>query len=188
MNIQKINWKLYIKGGGADLEPEAFFKVFNQWIPESPEIFVDVADYAHITGGPITLLAGFKADYVFDEKDGKRGLLYNYKQPLEGSNSDKLQVTLKSVLEACKKLEDAPEFEGKLSFSTSEITFILNDRALAENQQAPVEPIESEVTQLLENTWGDALKVTYPEDKRERYTLNVSFEGSPELSALIGKL
>src|SRR4051812_37318649 len=104
MNLQFINWKLHLENP-AEAEPDEWFKVFNGWIPDSPEIFVDVADYRHVQDGPVTILVGHYVNYSLDSTGRRLGLLYDYKHPMEGGNRDKLRSSLLGLLRVAKRLE-----------------------------------------------------------------------------------
>jgi len=93
-----------------------------------PELLIDVADYKHVPDGPGIMLIGHEADYSLDETDGRLGLLYNRKTPIEANGQTALQQAYDSAVHAVKKLESAPVFEGKLVFDRSEVEVILNDR------------------------------------------------------------
>src|SRR3989338_7339333 len=132
MSLDKICWRFYFEDGAA-AEPDKLFRVFNTWIPDSPEIFVDVADYQHVRDGIQTILVGHYVDYALDEMDRKLGFLYSHKRLMDGSNQDKLQNTFRDFLNHAQKLLDDSFFKGKLNFDTAELLFFINDRALAPN-------------------------------------------------------
>ena len=90
MNLQFLNWKIFLDNP-AEVESEEFFRVWNAWIPDSPEVFVDVADYAHVNDGPLIVLVGHYLNFSLDSGDRRLGLLYDYKQPMEGANDEKLR-------------------------------------------------------------------------------------------------
>ena len=70
IDLQKINVKFYL-AEGSDLPPEAAFRAFSRWIPETTdEVLIDVADYAHVPRGPKTVLVGHEANYILDDTDG----------------------------------------------------------------------------------------------------------------------
>lgn len=173
MDLQKINWKLFLKNPeGA--KAEDFFRVFNSWIPNSPEVFVDVVDYQHVPEGPVTLLAGYHLDYVLDRTDKRLGLLYNHKHIMDGSNEDKLKTSFQSFIKACKRLEQDPIFAGNLKFDHSEILFLINDRAIAPNTKETLAQIQP----LLQSTFKEILKGTdfslhYEEMPKKRFQVSI---------------
>src|SRR5580692_979536 len=85
-SVQHINVKIFV----ADATPVDVgdaVGVFHQWIKDSvcPEMLIDVAEYRHVPAGPGVLLIGLEANYSFDERENRLGLLYNRKAPLEGT-------------------------------------------------------------------------------------------------------
>ena len=103
MDLQYLNWKLYLENP-AEAEPDEWFKVFNGWIPDSPEIFIDVADYKHVQDGPVTVLVGHYVNLSLDAGGRTLGLLYDYKHPMAGSNEEKLKSSLLGLLRAALRL------------------------------------------------------------------------------------
>ena len=93
LNLQHVNIKFFVDGElTADLEQ--FINVFHRLVAEQAmdEMMIDVADYRHVPAGPGVVMVGLEADYAIDQKDGRYGLRYNRKAPLEGSNQDRLRV------------------------------------------------------------------------------------------------
>ena len=133
MNAYRIQIKFYLESG-QDVAPETWFRVFNTWIPvTTDEVLVDVADYSHVHNGPVTLLVGHEANYSIDRSDGKTGLLYDRKQPSNGSFPNRLKAAFVSALKACRRLETDPILAGSARFRLDEVLFVLNDRLLAPN-------------------------------------------------------
>ena len=94
IDLQKINIKFYLAEDTV-LSPEDAFRIFSQWIPETPdETLIDVADYQHVPQGPKTVLVGHEANYSFDNTDGRYGLLYRQKAAASGPNTDRLKSAL----------------------------------------------------------------------------------------------
>lgn len=188
INLQKINWKLYLDDPSS-ADPEKFFKVFNAWIPASPDIFVDVADYRHVHDGPLTVLIGHHEDYWLDATGRRIGLLYNRRQPMEGTNQEKLTSTLRSVLTAALRLEGAPEFEGKVRCRTDEFLFMINDRALAANTAGTWNEVKPDLDRVLTRALGGNIYTLehHPEAK-QRFTVKVSTDRPLPLQALLKNL
>ena len=82
--MYKIGIKRMFGVFNADLE--LFIPVFHKWIQENKipnHIMVDVADYKHISDGPGIMLIAHEGNFSIDLENGKAGLLYTRKQPLE---------------------------------------------------------------------------------------------------------
>lgn len=188
MNLQYINWKLHLDNP-AEAEPDEFFKVFSSWIPESSEVFIDVADYQHVQDGPVTLLVGHYVNYSLDQTGRRLGLLADYKQPLEGHNGDKLTSTLLGLLRVAKRLEDEPGFSHKPRFHSGDLMFIVNSRALAPNTAETFAAVKQDVMQVLEKAYGPGnVTLEHRIDPRQRFMVQVVVKGSPSLNEVIGRL
>ena len=174
MHLQKIHWKIYFKDP-SEARPDDFFRVFNTWIPDSPEIFIDVADYQHVHDGPITLLAGHYADLMLDDTDRRRGFLYARKQPMEGNNAAKISESFKAFTKACRRLSDDPLFEGGLSFKTDEILFTINDRALAPNTSATFQGVKPDLETFFSALLGKGnFTLIHQDDPKQRFSVIIS--------------
>ena len=91
MKLQHINLKFYIENPET-VNLEDFTAVFNTLDPEAKateELLIDVAEYLHVHNGPGIMLIGHNANYSLDNRAGRLGLLYNRKEPLEGTNRRK---------------------------------------------------------------------------------------------------
>jgi hypothetical protein len=132
--VQHINLKVFMTDAGAIALTDAV-PVFHRWIKDSvtPEMLIDVADYAHVSAGPGVLLIGHEANYSLDDRDNRPGLLYNRKAPLDGTFQTRLAQAHRAALDACGRLENEPEFRGKLKFDRNAIEVFVNDRLLAPN-------------------------------------------------------
>ena len=132
--VQHINLKIFVEDESAFVLSAATV-VFHRWIRESacPEMLIDVADYAHVAAGPGLLLIGHEANYSFDNRENRLGLLYNRKAPLDGTLRSRLQQAHDAALDACGRLEREPEFGGKLKFNRDAMEVFVNDRLLAPN-------------------------------------------------------
>ncbi len=193
MNIQNVNWKLFIENP-EDIVPAEFFKVFSDWIPDSPEIFVDVSDYTHVHDGPILFLAGHFVNFALDLTGNRLGLLSDYKQVMDGSDEEILRKTLAETLQTAKRLEDEPQFKTAPKFSLTELSFIVNNRAVAPNTPATFAALAPELQKVLGKAFGsDKVHLEQVKgDPRERFAVTIQIQedgkGKPSLANLISKL
>lgn len=190
MNIQYVNWKLHLDNPAA-AEPDEWFKVFNGWIPESPEVFIDVADYKHVQDGPVTVLVGHYLNLSLDHTGRRLGLLYDYKHPLEGGNEEKLRLGLLGLLRAAKRLEDDAGFSAahKPRFKAGDLKLIINSRAAAPNSAETLEAVKPDLIKVLAKVFGEnAFTVDHLTDPRQRFTVNVSAKGEANLAEMIKRL
>ena len=188
MDLQYLNWKLYLENP-AEAEPDEWFKVFNGWIPDSPEIFIDVADYKHVQDGPVTVLVGHYVNLSLDAGGRTLGLLYDYKHPMAGSNEEKLKSSLLGLLRAAKRLEDEAGFGHKPKFKSGEVRLIVNSRAIAPNSAETLAAVKPELTKVLAKVYGEnGFTVEHLADPRQRFMVQVTAKGNPPLAELIQRL
>ena len=198
MNLQKINWKIYFKdaesakpnsSAEALAKPDLFFRVFNSWIPNSPEIFVDVADYKHVHDGPLVLLAGYYVDYALDHTDRRPGFLSSRKQEVKGSALEKIKSSLLEFLKAAQRLSEDPAFGGKLQFATNELLFIVNDRALAPNTPASFSELKPVLEEVFYKVIGNKeFNLEHLSNPRQRFSVRITCKEEPGLKQMIDRL
>jgi hypothetical protein len=190
MNLQYLNWKIYLENP-AEAEPDEWFKVLSTWIPDAPEIFIDVADYKHVPDGPVTLLVGHYVNYSLDATGRRLGLLYDYKHPIEGTNEEKIKSSLLGLLRVAKRLEDDAGFAaaGKPKFKAGELRFIVNSRAVAPNSPETLEAVKPDLVKVLAKAFGDgAFAIEHLTDPRQRFSVQVTAKGNPDLSEVLKRL
>ncbi|HUK42629.1 MAG TPA: hypothetical protein VLX11_16355, partial [Candidatus Acidoferrales bacterium] len=135
MELQKINVKFFVAESNK-VPLTHFIDVFHGWIQATDGVYHDVADYSHMQEGPGIVLIATDANVSIDETEGRRGLLYRQKAPLQGSNQEKLRQVVRSALENCLRLEKEPSLAGKIKFRGEETQIAINDRLIAPNTEA----------------------------------------------------
>ncbi len=155
MDLQKINVKFFVAGAG-EIRLTDFIDVFNSWIQRSDGEYYDVADYSHIQAGPGVVLISHVANISMDNGGNRVGLLYNRKQPLGGSNAEKLRFVFRAALEFCRRVEKEPALKGKMRFQGQEALFIVNDRLLAPNTEETFRAVKPELEALAGTLFGGA--------------------------------
>lgn len=171
MDLQKINVKFFVAGAN-EVPLATFIDVFHAWIQATDGIYYDVADYSHMRAGPGIVLVAHEANISMDEAGGRRGLLYNRKQPLQGSNREKLRWTLHEALEYCRKVEEEPALKGKIHFSGSEALFLINDRLKTPNTDASFQAVRPELERLGRCLYGGAdFSLARDDDARRRLSV-----------------
>ncbi len=145
-SVHHINVKVLV-AEGVSVDLEAAVGVFHQWIKNTvcPEILIDVAEYRHVPAGPGILLIGHEANYSFDERENRLGLLYNRKTTLDGTFQSRLAQAHQAALTACDLLEKDPAFDGKLKFDRKNLEVFVNDRLLAPNTDATWQALKPEL-------------------------------------------
>jgi len=189
MNLQKSNVKFFMeRADGVPLTD--FIRIFNTWIQTSDGEYSDLADYSHMVGGPGILLVAHEANFGIDQKDNRTGLLYNQKQPLDGSNRDKLRWVFRKTLEMCRRIEEEPIFQGKFKFRGEEALFLINDRLLAPNTAETFYAIKSDLEALAQELYAGAEFSLHHDtsDSRERFSVSIRTPTRFEIGTLLKNL
>ena len=132
--LQRIGVKLYLDPRSAPA-PRACIEIFHRWIQQSavPGLLIDVADYTHLIGGPRVVLVAHEGNYALDDADGRLGLVYTRKQPLDGPLPARLAAAAGMLVRAAARLEQdtASPADGGATFLGNEIAVVANDRLAA---------------------------------------------------------
>ena len=168
MELQHINVKFFVDGE-LNVDLEEFINVFHRLVGEQAmdEMMIDVADYRHVPDGPGIVMVGLEADYAIDQKDGRYGLRYNRKAPLEGSNQDRLRDAFDKAQKTCALLEG--ELTG-VRFSRSEFELFINDRALAPNTPDTLASAQPEIESFLRDGLGQSeFEINFESEPRKLF-------------------
>jgi len=143
MDLHKFCVKFFAEDPSA-VEISTFIPVFHRWIQKQAVegLLVDVADYGHVPQGPGVVLVAHEADYSMDSMEGPLGLLYSQKASIGGRLSDRIANAFRAALGACVKLENEPEFQGKVRFQAASPIFIANDRLHAPNTEETFQALD----------------------------------------------
>lgn len=189
MNLQNIQWKIHLDEKTVG-KPHDWFKAFATWIPDSPEVFVDVADYSHVQDGPVIFLSGHVECYSLDATGRRTGLLYERRQPAEGANAEKLHGSFKSLLTHAARIEVEPVFgENAPKFLAGDVKFIINNRAIAPNEDGTLAAIRSELDAILEKVYGaGGYTLEREQDRRQRFMVHVRAKTPVTVAEVLKKL
>jgi hypothetical protein len=141
-SVQHINVKVFVADPSAVNIADAV-RIFHQWIKDTvcPEMLIDVAEYRHVPAGPGILLIGLEANYSFDERENRLGLLYNRKAALDGTFQSRLAQAHEAALAACDRLEK----EMPVTFDRQSLEVFVNDRLLAPNTEETWQSLKPEL-------------------------------------------
>ena len=190
MELQHINVKLLLRDPQA-IDLEAIAPVFHSWIQDqlAEELLLDVASYAHVKDGPGVLLIGHEADYSLDATDGRLGLRYNRKSPVEGSNQQKLSQAARAAVSALQRLEQDARLQGKIQFDGKNIELFINDRLLAPNNEQTRHSAEPEVREFLKALGsGSAYSLRFEAEPRRLFGAQIQFEREFSVQELLNHL
>jgi len=189
MELQHFNVKLFVDGSEESLEP--LIPIFHAWIQQKvfDELLLDVADYRHVSAGPGVILIGHEADYSVDNTDGRLGVLYNRKAPLDGTNIDRLKQATRAALTAFQKLDADARAKGKFRFAGKEIEILVNDRFLAPNTPRTRAAFEPELKSFCSKLFdGIQYSLSFEDDPRKRFAASVKPAQPLSADALLANL
>jgi len=188
MNLQKINVKFFV-GNSSGISLTVFINIFHSWIRASDGDYYDLADYSHMRAGPGILLIAHEANISIDNTGSRLGLLYNQKQPLQGSNREKLHSTFRSALDYCRRIEGEPSLQGKFKFRGDEALILINDRLHAPNNEQTFRALEPDLEDLARALYGGAdFTLRRNTDPKQRFTVQLKARSSFETEALLKNL
>lgn len=191
MDLHKIVVK-YFAADPASVKLDEFIPVYHRWIQKHAVegMLIDVADYGHVPQGPGVVLVAHEADYFMDTMEGPLGLLYNRKTASPGRLADRITAAFKSALGACVKLEQEPEFQGRLKFRAGEALLLSNDRLNAPNTDEAFQALRSDLSAALARVYPsnyDLRRVS--DDPRSRLAVQVtSREPVADVASLLARL
>ena len=190
VELQHINVKLLLSDPQA-IDLEAVVPVFHSWIQQQPveELLLDVASYAHVKDGPGVLLIGHEADYSLDATDGRLGLRYNRKAPVEGNNQQKLHQAARAALKALQRLEQDERMSGKIQFDGKNVELFINDRLQAPNTEQTRQSVEPEIREFLRALGGGSTySLRYEAEPRRLFGARVQFDREFSVLELLNNL
>jgi hypothetical protein len=137
----------------SDLEPA--IPLFHRWIQEKacPEMLIDVSDYRHVPNGPGVILVAHEAIYSLDGAKGRLGMLYT-RRLAGGEAQENLRQAYEAAAAACRRVEESPEFDGRLRFDPGDCEIAINDRLLAPNTGETWSELKPELDKFLTAMWG----------------------------------
>ncbi|TAJ97345.1 hypothetical protein EPO44_12490 [bacterium] len=188
MDLQKINVKFFVTSRER-IQLTDFIDIFNSWIQDSDGDYYDVADYSHMHAGPGILLISYEANISMDDTGNRLGLLYNRKQPLGGSNNEKLKFAFKTALEFCRRVENEPALRGRVRFRGDEVHFLINDRLVAPNTNEAFRAIKPELEGLARTLYGGAeFTLDHNSDPKQRFSVFVKTPRAFDVDTLLKNL
>ena len=175
-NVEHANVKVFarepVRVNWPDLIP-----VYHRWIQQQvfPDMLaIDVADYSHVPAGPGVMLIGHHADISVDNRQNRAGMLYSRKTVFGGSFAEKLRHSYERAVAAAHRLEQEPEFRGRISFDESEVEVFVADRLLAPNN----EQTWNELRGSIEKVFGSQAALKWNGPGRELFRVRVSGAGT----------
>jgi hypothetical protein len=183
-DLQHVNVKLFAtpesRVNWPDLPP-----IFHRWIQEQvlDGLLIDVADYAHVPGGPGILLIAHEGFYSVDNRENRLGFLYNRRAALDGSVSEKVEQAWSAAAGAARKLEAEPVLGGALHFRKDDCEVTVNDRMLAPNTQETFDRLAPAIAEFFAEKFGNPVTLDWNPDPRQLFRVQVRPAGTSELRA-----
>jgi hypothetical protein len=190
MELQHVNVKLLVKHPER-VDLERLIPVFHSWIQHQifEERLLDIADYRHVHHGPGVVLIGHEGDYGVDNTDGRLGVRYNRKTPIDGSNEDRLKQAARAVLNACQRLEAEANLDGKLCFNGQDMEISINDRLLAPNRDETREALDPDFKQFAGELFrGNEYSLSHDSDPRKLFSVSLRTSRSFSAAELLENL
>ena len=128
-NLQRIDVKLLLDCP-PDPDLDQFLVIFDRWrkADDHPADWVDLADYAHMPGGPGILIAGKRDTFSVNLNPPGPGLLTSVRSGLEGSLEDRFREALRRAREFNAAVMAEPEFPAEFSVREGAWEIYVNDR------------------------------------------------------------
>lgn len=192
MDAYKLAVKFFVKdasGIGAD----DFVPVFHSLIQQkkiTDHLVIDVADYEHVPNGPGTLLITLEANYSTDREDGKLGLLYVRKLPINGAETfaDRLKFVTRAALLVAHELEADPRLAGRFQIDPGAFLFRIYDRLLGPNEPATFEAVKAGLAAFAGSLFGKPASLEYAGKAKSLFEVRVSGGQGLTTQALLAKL
>ena len=128
-DLQRIDVKLLLDCP-PDPDLDQFLVIFDRWrkADDHPADWVDLADYAHMPGGPGILIAGKRDTFSVNLNPPGPGLLTSVRRGLEGSLEDRFREALRRARELNAAVTAEPEFPAEFAVREGAWEIYLNDR------------------------------------------------------------
>lgn len=147
--VVRIGAKLYADNPEV-VDVAAYIPLFHGWIQggELDGVPIDVADYAHVPGGPGVMLIGHEADRSLDLGEGRPGIVYQRKRDLEGGLEERIALVIAQA-DAAADLVESDAAAGGVRFGRDEILLRINDRLNAPNDDATLDALRPAIAAAL---------------------------------------
>lgn len=175
MDIQRINVKLLATApAGFKLDP--FLAIFGRWRhEESPEVWVDLADYAHMAQGQGIAIVGKRGIYSVDETPPGIGLLYAGKKGFEGSDDARIIEAFRRCLRLTSALTAEAEYPPALELTPSRWELVFNDRLDTPNTDETDTRLRPAISAALDKLFGGGQYDLQREaDPQRRYGFSIA--------------
>lgn len=155
-----IQYAFKIPFTSAAPQTELVTVAFHEWIRGNAlgdDVMIDVADYAHVRGGPGVLLVCHEGHYVIDHSRGASGLSYHRRRGPETADAvEGPRTGLRRLLRAAAKLAEDPRFDPAVQFDLGSLEIRVLDRLRVGNDEAGWALVAEPLTAAIAELWGSA--------------------------------
>jgi len=190
MDAHKIAVKLFVEDGSR-VDAQTFVPVFHSWIQQRAvpdHLVIDVADYAHVHNGPGTCLITHEANFYTDGGEGRLGLIYARKQPVDGTFTDRLRQAFIATLEGAMRLESDPRLAGRIKFNTGEVLVSINDRLNGPSVPETFDAVRGDMQQFFAGVYGAEVAMRQVGTDETPFKVEVITKQAPAVDTLLGRL
>jgi hypothetical protein len=132
------------------------------------------------------VLVAHDANISMDNGGNRLGLLYSRKQPLDGSNRQKLRAAFAAALDYCRRIESEPALEGRFRFRGNEALVVINDRLTAPNTDETFSAVRPDVDAIAGALYaGSEFSLEREQDTRSRFGLHIKTSASFDITTLL---
>ena len=174
--LQHVNVKFFLRET-EDIDQNDILNLFHKWIQEDKldDLLIDVADYWHVPEGPGVVLVAHNAFYSVDNSQGRLGLLFNRRTPVEGNTQEVMAHALKSARDFARLMAGEEGLEGKLILDRKSLQIIVNDRHFAQNSDETLATLQPDAEAALKQTLGErSYSFKRAPDPRARFSVEVT--------------
>lgn len=181
--LQHVNVKFFLRDSES-LDQGEVLELFHQWIQEDKldDLLIDVADYRHVPEGPGVILVAHNAFYSLDNNQGRLGLLFNRRTPVNGNAQQVIADALESARNFARLMASEERLGGKLIFDRKSLQIIINDRYFAQNTDETLAALQPDAEAALKQTLGErSYTFERAPDPRARFSVEVSSDSDFDL-------
>jgi len=172
--LERMDMKLFVDDPAA-VKWSEWTSYFTEWLKESPDEWLDIADYLHVPSGPGILLVGKRCHVAMDNRRGQPGMLFSLREPFAGSNRERIVAFLRQLSEFAARIErDKPAVRFRRDLGE----FAVNDRVGFPNTPEAFDAIADDLRSAVQEAFGvDNARLSRDEDRRQRLTVRVTVPG-----------
>ncbi len=175
-SVQHVNIKFFLREG-ENLDQGEVLELFHRWIQEEKldDLLIDVADYRHVPEGPGVILVAHNAFYSVDNSQGRPGLLFNRRTPVDGNTQEVVAHALRSARDFALLMAGEDKLNGNFTLDRKTLQIVVNDRHFAQNSDDTLASLQPDMEAALKQTLGDrSYTFKRTSDPRARFTVEVS--------------